>query len=117
MSLVLTKAEHEQKAAHNEQFAASATQFPDWAITAYFYAALHWAEAYFHAGGFGFTSHRHRNQAVAAQFPTQERDRYLTLYSYSRLVRYDSVTTDPLLYEDALRQQFQPLKSWLLAQL
>lgn len=121
MSTALTKAEHEQQAAHNERFTAAllagGNAYLDWVVTGYFYAALHWAEAYFHARGAGFTSHPRRNQEVAARFPPAERVRYLTLYSYSRLARYDSVSVDRVLHDDALHRQFLPLKGWLLPQL
>jgi hypothetical protein len=41
---------HIAKAEHNEKFAAVirglSTEFLDWVVTAYFYAALHYLEAY-----------------------------------------------------------------------
>ena len=121
MSAALTKAEHEQKAAHNEAFAAAVLAggagYLDWVVTAYFYAALHWVEAFFHTHGGGFTSHAKRNQEVAARFPPAERDRYLTLYYYSLQARYDAVSVDRVLHDDALNQQLLPLKSWLLPRL
>ena len=121
MSAALTKAQHEQQAAHNEQFAAAVLAggdaYLDWVITGYFYAALHWVEAYFHARGSGFTSHVKRNQEVAVQFPPAESARYLTLYAYSRVARYDAVSVGRSTHDDALNRQFLPLKSWLLPRL
>ena len=121
MSAALTKAEHERKAAHNEAFAAAVLAggdaYLDWVVTGYFYAALHWVDAFFHAQSGGFTSHTKRNEEVVARFPPAERDRYLTLYYYSLLARYDAVSVDRILHDDALNQQFLPLKAWLLPRL
>ncbi len=42
-----TKAEHRGKAAHNDFFASTlGNPFWDWAVTANFYSALHYVEAY-----------------------------------------------------------------------
>lgn len=121
MSAALTKAQHEQQATHNEQFAASVLAggdtYLDWVVTGYFYAALHWVEAYLHARRSGFTSHARRNQEVSAGFPPAESARYLTLYAYSRHARYDSVSVSRVTHDDALHRQFLPLRSWLLPRL
>jgi hypothetical protein len=62
------KEEHLAKAQYDERFAASldvkTTPFADWIVTALFYAALHYVEAYFatlkrHSG-----DHRARDSAV-----------------------------------------------------
>lgn len=87
--------EHTTKAQRNESFAAS-LNFTDatqemWAVTAVFYSALHYVQAYFVRGGAGDDCKKH-----AVRFTEIKRDRklraisvqYEYLYSLSLLSRY-----------------------------
>lgn len=85
--------EHLRKATDNESFADSLDlKVPvnvDWAITALFYAALHYVEAYFAIRNFHSPDHRtrdsaiHRDQGVKVIF-----DDYSELKNYSINARY-----------------------------
>jgi len=60
---------HIQVAKHNEEFATSfdlkTTKFRDWAVTVYFYTALHYVEAYLDTQNFHSADHRTRDTAMA----------------------------------------------------
>lgn len=81
------KGEHIAKAAHDEQFAASldlaTTPYLDWVITALFYSALHYVEAYFATMKRHSADHRTRDSAI------QRDSRIRSLYNdYSELKNY-----------------------------
>ena len=63
------KAEHVAQAQHNLSFFRSldltSTSFLDWAVTATFYQAVHWIEAYFAVHGVHSDTHRRRMQSIA----------------------------------------------------
>jgi len=87
-------AEHIRQAEHNEALAARCTQnFPDWAMTALFYAALHWAEAYFYADRpsgkpDGYITHDERSAAVLDRISQEAYTQYRYLEDQSRNARY-----------------------------
>jgi hypothetical protein len=62
------KHEHVAKAKHDEEFVnsldVSTTPYLDWAITALFYAALHYVEAYFATMKRHSPDHRTRDSAI-----------------------------------------------------
>ena len=81
------KHDHLSKAKHDEEFVASldlaTTPYLDWAITALFYAALHYVEAYFATMKRHSPDHRTRDSAV------QRDSRIRGIYSdYSELKNY-----------------------------
>lgn len=95
-------ARHLAQAARNEALSQQLeVGYPEWAITALFYSALHYVEAYFyhHAGGSQpqhYVTHGTRNSGVAQRLGTLHRP-YMVLYNRSRDARYDCVqftTTD-----------------------
>ena len=62
-----SKKDHLAKAEHDErfvEFVGSASPFLDWAITATFYAALHYVEAYFASVGRHSPDHRARDSSI-----------------------------------------------------
>ncbi len=63
-----SKDQHVAKANHDEAFVASldlaTTPFCDWAVTALFYAALHYIEAYFATKGAHSLDHRARDSDI-----------------------------------------------------
>ena len=96
-----TKDAHVAWAKHNNSFWASfdinATPFVDWVVTAVFYEALHWVEAFlatkgYHSGGHGdrgSAMHRHRHELSAIQID------YDTLKMDSENARYSCYKHTP----------------------
>lgn len=81
------KHEHVAKAKHDEEFVnsldLSTTPYLDWAITALFYAALHYVEAYFASMKRHSPDHRTRDSAI------QRDSRIRALYNdYSELKNF-----------------------------
>jgi hypothetical protein len=91
--LKFSKDEHKNKATENENFLAtfpSTTVGIEWAITATFYAALHYVQAYFAISGQSFSSHGSRNTAIGKDpIISVIYDDYLNLYNISRDARYE----------------------------
>jgi len=86
------QAQHENQAQRNEKFFQSLDNTVsinrEWIVTAAFYAALHWVEAYFdNRYGLHFTTHNARNTAVI-RFGLPVATEYLELYKWSRYARY-----------------------------
>lgn len=85
-----TESDHRLKAAHNQAFldAIDHARFPDWAVTAAFYKAVHLVEALFARdnrapGG----SHLKRNQVLKRHYKHVWKQ-YQPLYNFSRQARY-----------------------------
>jgi len=95
---VPTTTQHLAQAATNERLALAweATD-PEWAVTALFYAALHYVDAFFYLDGQinhtldGFRSHTERTVEVAHRL-TSVFVAYKRLLDRSREARYDCVT-------------------------
>lgn len=87
---------HIKKAEHNERFAAivrgQSSEFLDWAVTAYFYAALHYLEAYLAAKPAEKhpTSHGERQSLVANHFSRNSFAGFSYLKDRSEAARYDT---------------------------
>lgn len=98
-----TRQEHIDQAKSNEKTAnALEKDHPAWAVTAYFYAALHWVEAYLVSTGQGSERHDDRRAKMVASAPMRQyvlRD-YDKLQGLSRRVRYDA---QPIRPEDVQR--------------
>ena len=64
----LTAQEHLDKAEHNEAFVLELEPhrngYPDWAITALFYSALHYVSAYLRNCGIRVVTHQERENAI-----------------------------------------------------
>ncbi len=106
-----TMQEHIDKAVHNREFLSTldASRFPDWAIVALFYRALHVTSAVVHARGDDHgTSHPSRQRAVERHFGSDNALAYEQLYSRSRLVRYDQLSATESEYEQ-LVSSFLPI--------
>ena len=76
-----------------EEIGADSASSPDWAMTALFYAALHYAQAGFvHLLQSGAPStHKDRRGVIRTRFRSIADD-YEKLYNASRSARYDCVT-------------------------
>jgi hypothetical protein len=84
---VPSRDDHKAKAEHDKQFVdsleLSTTPYLDWAITALFYAALHFVEAYFATMKRHSPDHRTRDSAI------QRDSRIKSLYNdYNELKNY-----------------------------
>lgn len=101
--------QHVHRARQNEAFAQhfdlDTTPYRDWVVTGYFYAALHWIDAFLCASGKRTDKHSERNTHVN-NIPelTPISRQYRMLYSYSRNVRYDLVDFTP----ERVRKDVQP---------
>ena len=88
-------AKHAQQAERNEQFfirSLSPSSFFDWSVTALFYSALHYVDAYLARLNIHPSSHKDRNWRVA-QLPSLRRVRqeYMHLLDRSIDARYNLV--------------------------
>jgi len=88
-----SKDDHKQKAIEIEQFASAlpATNCGvEWAITAHFYAALHYVAAYFASSGQYHASHGTRLRDIKKHpILSTIYDEYQDLYNISRDARYE----------------------------
>lgn len=89
-----TAAEHYTQAERNEAFyrhlGGSATPWPDWAVTALFYAALHRVQAALRSQGNDARDHHQRKAKVRAMSATLAQA-YEGLQDLSEQARYDGV--------------------------
>ncbi|MFP4052952.1 MAG: hypothetical protein ACLFV7_03710 [Phycisphaerae bacterium] len=83
--------DHIRQWRHNRRFIRTIEpEFPDWAVTATFYAALHAVDAVFKSDNLqGITSHQARNQTLihTSRYANIWQN-YQPLYGLSRTVRY-----------------------------
>ena len=93
------------------------TEFNDWAVTALFYAALHYVDAYIASStGVSPSNHSARNYLVDSVPSLTDISRaYSDLYRLSRDVRYEifSVSTDATLRVRS--QRFDPIRAHIRA--
>lgn len=93
------KEDHKKKAAEIEAFASTlpnTTSGVEWAITAQFYAALHYISAYFAMSNLFHASHGTRLRAIQ-KHPVLSAiyDDYQDLYNISRDARYECMNLQP----------------------
>lgn len=100
-----SKPEHLSKAAHNEQFAEKLSKdgqyanYRDWVVTAYFYSAIHYVEAFLASKSPPVHSSRHRirDDEIATDpqlLPIY--DDYRELKDHSSNARYDMWNPTPI---------------------
>ncbi|MBI1927228.1 hypothetical protein HYR99_23675 [Candidatus Poribacteria bacterium] len=111
------QAQHEDQAQRNETFFQSLDRTVavnrEWIVTAAFYAALHWIEAYFdNRHGLHFESHRARNDAVT-RFRLPVWAEYIRLYRASRQARYDLYRFAQQEVEDLINLSYKPVKDFV----
>ena len=102
---------------HNRAFISTIDpEYPDWAVTVAFYAALHAVDALFkHDKVQGITAHEHRNETLRATNRYRKIwECYRPLYDMSRTVRY---VADPAQWVEwdqveaqVLRRRLYPLE-------
>ncbi len=106
-----------RKAERNERLAAELSslpeRFPEWEITALFYSALHYANAFLSSRGQSAEFHRDRYSLLASQ--TSLGKEYDTLFQRSMNARYD-------IYEFTVQEAdrikslfFNPVKEGVIA--
>ncbi len=109
-----TAKEHRAQAEHNEFFVATLQNpFWDWAVTATFYAALHYVDAFLMTKGIDPEFHPDRNEYVRNDPTlTKIRSNYRQLQNDSRSARYDVV---PYSQEDVrlLQEELKAIKNLL----
>jgi len=91
----LKSKEHVNHAKSNEQLAAflDGTPYPDWRATVFFYAAVHYVQAYFTAQPVRWEFHKHSDRDTAIQADNHISaiwDDYRSLKDWSRDARYDA---------------------------
>lgn len=86
----------------------------DWAVTALFYAALHYVDMYFVAHGppYSFPAHSKRNQAIQNQLTPIWMD-YRVLLDESRYARYDGASYTDQDVDDFRRNELERIKAHL----
>ena len=91
-----TANDHRKQAEHNERFldTLNKQQFPDWAATVIFYAAVHRVQRLFETLGGSGGSHHRRNKTLRSKYPKVWKQ-YQPLYTFSRLSRYRCMETRP----------------------
>jgi len=94
--LALTSADHLRQAQYNESFVGflrgEKSKWPAWAMTAIFYAAVHYVQALLVEAGHTPLGHSARNRLLVTWPPI--RTPYMRLYQYSRDARYGCLSPD-----------------------
>ena len=111
--------EHLGKAARNEAFLSALTglpvRYPEWEITAMFYSALHYGDAFLATLGEHPTNHHRRIARLDAETPVGRA--LARLFDASMSARYN-IPPAPESYADALRSnEFRQVKTELLQRL
>ena len=114
---MLTVQDHLALAERNEQFAedlsALPQRFPEWEVTALFYAALHYVSAFLTTHGHDPKNHGHRNDLVRRL--TNIGEDYRNLYSLSRDARYRGISYTPQRVDEIKNGPFRRVKEEILA--
>lgn len=118
-----TTEQHLTQARNNERLALAWEETdPEWAVTALFYAALHYVDAFFYLDGQinhkpdGFTSHRVRTTAVAQRLSFVY-DHYQRLLDRSRKSRYDCIAFNTAKVLHLRAHELLPIRQYVEAQL
>jgi hypothetical protein len=122
------KSRHRARAEQNEAFyirlASLSERAYDWEVTAMFYAALHWIEAYLascgypigrqlpdSSGGHHPRGHAQRRQKVATEPVLAQIDAHFReLHSRSEQARYDLVDFTPTFVTSLFEYEYQPIR-------
>ena len=111
--------EHIAKAEKNERLCDSliGTEFNDWALTALFYVALHYVDAYFTmVSGDTPESHRDRNIRIRRETALDGiRNQYMSLYVLSIQARYELGTISQSDVTGAMVEHFIPIRAHIRA--
>ena len=112
--------DHRLKAAENEAFAggvaSNGAAHLDWAVTGYFYAALHHVTALLHSLGCqdgDLRTHARRQRQIATRLPAEQQlyDDYRQLQDDSEAARYDCRAFSEQDVNQLIAQHFAPLKT------
>jgi hypothetical protein len=114
-------AAHRKRAEDNEEFAKyhlrgdDATDQP-WIITAYFYAAVHWVEAYLALAGYHSRTHFERKRHISTDpklIPIQPW--YRELEDRSKDARYELVPFAKPQIDSVKQNYLDPLRTYIVA--
>ena len=120
-----TPAEHRSKALKNERLIQTASlaegEFVDWAVTALFYAALHWVRALSAQEGFQIRDYAMERIALESvptfQLAPKHMKLYRTLKDESRDARYEMKSFTALDYQDLEANYYAPFRTFILSHL
>lgn len=114
-----TAKQHYHKATYNEKFFEDIkNNYPDWAITGIFYAAVHLMEAFLAAKGIYVEDHKERAKFIGVLKELKPLfQHYRALYDYSVNARYKlyPFTVDGI--NDSYKHFFLPIKEEITRQL
>lgn len=117
-----SKAEHISKAEHNENFATtlnsdgSYPDYRDWVVTAYFYSAVHYVEAYLATLGKHSPDHRIRDADIGSDASLQPiYNDYRALKDDSTNARYSMWNPTPLDVTNGIKPGHEAIKAHLLS--
>jgi len=117
---VPTAAEHIEKAQRNEEAAHFIqASYPEWAVTALFYAAMHYVEAFFFVQPTNRPLPKHYDNHSGRRIAIHERaprmfDAYETLFGDSLAARYGDERFSSA-YVNSLRdKEFEAVKSYII---
>ena len=117
-----TASQHKAKAEHNERFVASlglaSTPFRDWVMTGVFYAALHYIRAYAASKTLTNISSYGEVDRLFERFAPLKPlyAHYRFLKDGSREARYEMRTLTVIHIQEMIRDDFAPIKSFVLGQ-
>lgn len=112
-----TADEHKLQSRRNEELGAKLERdYPDWSITAYFYAAVHYTRAWLAIRGYAsddYNTHKKAEDALTeADFGAI--DAYKDLYDFSRQMRYDCPDeSDALRLLPEAKQALEDVKAYV----
>ena len=113
-------AAHIAQAATNEALSQQLeTSYPEWAVTALFYAALHYVQAYFFDNAASmqpqhYLTHGRRDQGVAQRLQSLHGG-YLTLEDASQDARYECMVFATVDVQELRGDHLVPIKQYILA--
>jgi len=117
-----SKADHISKAEHNEKFAStlnsdgSYADYRDWVVTAYFYSAIHYVEAYLSTLSRHSPDHRARDAVIGSDPDLQPiYSDYRRLKDDSTNARYSMWTPTPLDVANGVQPGHAAIKAHLLS--
>ncbi|MFB3813186.1 MAG: hypothetical protein ACE14L_03670 [Terriglobales bacterium] len=118
-----TAREHRARAEHNLAFARTfdlpKTLYIDWAVTAYFYAGLHWVDALLaHYDSFHPPKHEIRNECVRTKWYLRAiKHEYFELKDRSEAARYELATFTSAKVENQVIPLYDAIEQHAIQQL
>ncbi len=107
------RVQHLQKAVHNEQFSNSLipTAYTDWAVTGFFYSALHYVDAYLSIKGIHHSTHTRRDNEAKGALPKNIWESYRYLKDASEDARYNMGSFNERQINHDILPEFEKVKN------